>query len=140
MRNIKPKMLAVAGIVVSLTTFAAAQGVASPEDTTPEIFGEPFGLALLIGVDKACPHAQSVLQSAAPKDRTLLMTNEAVSAFHHEPCDGICDFAQTNEIVTRCRTEQAIEGCLIYGAAFDGKLHDVSLDPTGSSVTGSCTP
>jgi hypothetical protein len=122
------------------TTMAIGQSVEERFDVTPEIFGEPFGLALVVGVENACPHAEKVVKTADPEKRFLLMTNDNVSVFYDEPCDGICNFSQTNEIVTRCQVEEAIEGCFIYGAAFEGRLYDLSFDPSGASVTGSCVP
>jgi hypothetical protein len=129
---------AIAAAVVIFAMPALAQDLDERSERTRDIFGEPFGLALIVGVEKACPHARKVAGIADPAKRTLLMTDEAVTQFHQETCDGICTFAQTNAIVTRCRSDRGIAGCVIYGAAYDKKLYDVSIDPTGGSIAKNC--
>lgn len=123
-----------AGFVCLLAMGAMPSMSSEAHDRTTEIFGEPFGLALVMELNKACDHAREVLDSAAPEDRTLLMTDREATRFYSEPCDGVCDFAQVNSIVSRCRSEEGIEDCVVYGAAFGGELYDVSVDPHGNKI------
>jgi hypothetical protein len=107
-------------------------------DRAVEIFGEPFGKALIVGIENACEHVNETLEMSPPDERVLLLSDENASKFYRESCDGVCDFVQANNIVTRCRAEQKIEGCVIYGAVYNKEIYDLSVDAYGKKISEDC--
>lgn len=108
-------------------------------DRTTDIFGEPFGLSLILGAEKACTHVDETREAADPNRRILLLSNESLTQFYSEACDGFCSFVQTNNAVSRCRTSGGIDQCIVYGAIYQGEVYDVSVDAYGGSIRADCS-
>jgi hypothetical protein len=137
--HVKPGVAAL--VLLSGLTFvspAVALDLDDPERNAT-IYGTPGGGRILVdNLKKACPHLQSVLLTAAPEQRTLVLANQTLDAFHTYVCDGYCDLRQLNLALQDCRDGKGIARCVIYGAVFKKEFYQFSVDPFGTDLEQSC--
>jgi hypothetical protein len=112
----------------------------SDENKSELVFGKSvlMGQVLVGNLKNACRHAYDLAASSSPELRVLLLADREMTAFATEACRGFCDKLQMNNIVVRCRRQSGIKGCVIYGAAFGGRVYSFSIDPTGFNLEKDC--
>jgi hypothetical protein len=130
-------------IVMVMVTLSGTAVVRATDLDDParfaRIFGRPTsGRALVTGLKNACGHVAQVFASADPRERTLLFSDRSMTKFHHSTCNGPCDIVQTSNAVVACRQTRLIEGCVIYGAIFEGDVFQFSIDPNGTDLAKVC--
>ncbi len=127
-------------VIAALATFIFPRQTSAEDNADlTDIFGSDWGLALLVGSQKACSHIDENKKTADKNVRRLLITNENVSAFEAKDCDGICDFAQINKILGACNAAGKVGGCMIYGALYQDKFYTTSVDASGQKLSEMCS-
>jgi hypothetical protein len=126
--------------VMSLVSGAPAQTVERPDPAVENvILGESMnGLVLVDDVSRACPHVAESLGRWPRDKRIMLLADRAMSRFYAEACLDACVLSDFNNAVARCRIEQGINGCVIYGAIYSAQIYSLSLDGHGGDVRYSC--
>lgn len=129
-------------LVVLCAIVTSSVGRAEDESLTAarDIFDGPqFGLMIVLGIEKLCPHLKQHLQSEDPNQRIVLMTDENATAFHSEACVGRCDLVQANNILSRCQHDTKIKSCKFYGALYKERFYNLTFNPLGSDLHILCS-
>lgn len=124
------KGIAIVSVLLAGTAFANADEAADLK----RIFGFEHHQNLIIGIEKACPFVREQMQSAPRSDLTLLMTDEGANGFHAGACDGECTLEETQRLLSACMAETGLGFCWPFAALNEGRLFDLSIDPTGAKL------
>ncbi len=127
-------------LTLMLCVTAADSQPPSEEQKNVLVFGKRanMGQVLVENLANACHHTRTHTSSADPTRRTLLLADRKMTAFSAEACVGVCDRLQINNIVVRCRRDQGIAGCVIYGAVYEKRFFSFAIDPTAFDLERDC--
>lgn len=92
------------------------------------------GQFLISNVTNACDAIAKVMAKAAPEDRILFMTDAETSFVRHGSCDRDCDLLTVNNLMAPCQAETGAI-CAPFAGLTQGTLYDLSIDPTGASLS-----